>query len=82
MRPALSDYGLLDGGAAIRAIFPGALVNLEVILEIATTIDPIQACTISLNSILQGFTNGSIKAPGFRFGKRIRPTERMNLCPE
>ena len=53
MRPALSDQYALDGCITNRTGITSTLVNTEIILEIASTVDPIDAGTLAIDSILQ-----------------------------
>jgi hypothetical protein len=53
MRPALSDRDPLDGRITNQAGITCALVNTEKILKIASTVDPIDAGALAIDSILQ-----------------------------
>jgi len=53
MSAPLADYNALDRCLTIIARFSGALINLEVILEIAAAVDPIDAGSIAVNTFLE-----------------------------
>ena len=53
MRPALPNGNALDRGSANKAGITCALVNAEVILKIASLVDPVDAGPLALDAILQ-----------------------------
>lgn len=52
VRAPLAHNDALNGGSATIAGFSGALVNPEIVLEIASPVDPIDACPISQYALL------------------------------
>ena len=52
MRPALSDQDALDGCITNRAGITSTLVDAEIILKIASAVDPIDAGPLAMDSIL------------------------------
>ena len=53
MRPALSNQDPLDGCITNWTGITSTLVDAEIILKIASTVDPIDAGALAIDSILQ-----------------------------
>lgn len=59
MRATLADGDALDGGATHRAGLAGALIYTERILEISSTVDPIDAGAVAPDAFFQYRANGT-----------------------
>ena len=59
MRRPLSDDASNDVYAAVGARLAGPLVDAEMVLEIASAVDPIQACSIVPQSLPQQFIHST-----------------------
>jgi len=57
MGSALPDNDALNRRAANLAGLPGALVNLEMVLKVSTAVNPIDACTMMLDALLQNLAD-------------------------
>lgn len=62
MRSTLPYHDPFDPGSANAAGFAGPLVNAEVILEIATAINPIDTGAITANAFLEHIADRTQKA--------------------
>lgn len=62
MSAALSNSGALDRRAAGWAGFAGALVNAEIVLELAAPVNPVNAGTVAADALLQDSAKRSPQA--------------------
>lgn len=59
MCATLADGDALDGGATHRAGLAGALVDAERILEVSSTVDPIDAGAVASDAFFQYRADGT-----------------------
>jgi hypothetical protein len=69
----------LDWGSATDTGLCGALINPEIILEIAAPVNPIDAGTVPLNPFAQNPADTGPEHSGLFLGKRARKAQRMKL---
>ena len=71
MRSALADYDPLDRGTTNRAGFALTAVHPEMVLEIATAVDPVYTGAVTADAFLQHFPDCHPQDLGFFHGHRI-----------
>jgi len=77
MCASLTYHNFLDLRSARGASLTIAMINLEIILKIAPAINPINACAVSFDSLLQHIPNRPQQALRIRGRTRVRLSQRV-----
>src|SRR5664280_334722 len=77
MRSALANNDPFNRGTTYRAWFALTAVHSEMVLEIASAVNPIYAGTIAVDAFLQYFPDCHSQDLGFFLCHRIRGGQRM-----
>lgn len=79
MCAALPDENALHRCAAGITCFSGALVHLEIILETAAAIDPVNTGAVAADAFFQHLTHCLPQALAFRLAETVRAAQRMKF---
>jgi hypothetical protein len=61
MGTSLAYHDALNRSAASRARFTGLLVNTKVILEVTTSVNPVDTSTVASDALIQHLTNAAVQ---------------------
>jgi hypothetical protein len=71
VRASLPDDDAADAGATDGTGFPSSLVHPEVILEIASAVNPVEAGAVVAQTLAQSGANASPQTPGLLVAQSI-----------
>lgn len=80
MGTPLTNDNSFDGLTALGTRLAGLLINVEIVLEISTTINPINAGSVMIDAGLQGFTDGFQEKSGLACCYAIGEGKGMETC--
>lgn len=80
MGPSLTYRSFVDWLTASGARVAGLLVNLEMILEISTPVDPVNTGSVGFNTLCQSEPDGFQQPLGILQVKRFAGLEGVNAC--
>jgi hypothetical protein len=79
VRRSLSDDSSHDIRSADRAGLAGSLVDTKVVLELASPVNPIQACSIMPQPLSQRTSNPAPQPSRLLGGEGVAPAEGVEL---
>jgi hypothetical protein len=81
VRASLPDNDAADAGTADRAGFARPLVDTEVILEVASAVDPVDAGSVVAQTLAQGGPDAAPQAAGFVVRQAVAAAQGMEARP-